>query len=156
MDKSERLERMRDNKYLEDSEIAAIDSEFASRILALLNHPQIDKHCMVDAYYYDFSVIPRDKQIELNLCRDCYMIYGITTEGDMITKWVERWDLDSEDPVVDGKVVKSDKPATNFVLPEIKKFYDPKLLSTPFPQFLDNLFGGGLVPPPSGNMEDTK
>jgi hypothetical protein len=64
------------------------------------------------------------------------MIYGITTKGEMITKWVERYDLDSSDPIVDGKVVHSDKPFDLTIIPETCKMYDAKLLSTPAPDLL--------------------
>jgi hypothetical protein len=107
MDDSERIQRLRDHRYLESHEADQIDEVFAARILALLNHPQIDEHCMVDAYYYDFSVIPHYIRESLNPRRDCYMIFGITKEGEIISRWVDRWDLDSEDPIVDGKVMKS-------------------------------------------------
>lgn len=142
MDSSERIQRLRENRYLEHEEIDRLDGELSSRINELLNHPQIDKHCMVDAYYYDFSVIPRDIQERLNLWRDCYLIFGITTEGEMVSKWVDRWDLDSQDPIVDGKVIHEEGTRTNFVFPKISQRFDPKLLSTPATKFLVRLFGG--------------
>lgn len=98
MSESERLQRFKEKYY--DLQIAEQDDdEFKMRIRALLNHPKIDKHCMVDAYYYDFSVIPREIQERLNLWRDVYQIFGITTEGEIVSKWVDRWDLDSFDKV---------------------------------------------------------
>ena len=141
MDESERLQRWKDNYGWEECGLdsATKDDEIANRIAALLNHPQIDKYCMVDAYYYDFSVIPRGIQEKLQLWRDAYLIYGITTEGEMISKWVDRWDLDSVDPIRDGKVMHGESPRTNLILPEIRQMYDPKLLSTPAPEFL-NMF----------------
>lgn len=153
MDESERLQRLRQNHYDEERDI--LDKELAERIAGLLNHPQIDKYCMVDAYYYDFSVIPHGVQESLNLWRDCYLIYGITYEGEMVSKWVDRWDLDSEDPIVDGKVVHNEKPANGsaFVVPEIKQCFDPKLLSTPAPEFL-KIFNCDRALPPVNNEVD--
>lgn len=136
MDESERLQRYKRESELELAEDN--DSEFADRICALLNHPQIDKYCMVDAYYYDFSVIPHFIQEKLQLWRDAYLIFGITTEGEMISKWVDRWDLDSTDKVVNGKLVPSEKKEVP--LPMIREFFDPKLLSTPAPEFLKKMF----------------
>lgn len=107
MDYSERIQRIRSSSCFDTTEIDKTDAVLANRIAALLNHPQIDEYCMVDAYYYDFSVIPRDIQKKNDFCRDCYLIFGITTEGEMVSKWVDRWDLDSNDPVMDGKVVRS-------------------------------------------------
>ena len=129
MNESERLQRYRQEK---DSVWAdENDSNLADRIAKLLNHPQIDKYCMVDASYYDFSVIPYDIQQKNQFWRDMYFLFGITTEGEMITKWVERYDLDSSDPIVDGKVIYSDKPCNNTLAPEIRQRFDSKLLSTP-------------------------
>lgn len=132
MDESERIQRLKDNRHLEAHEMDALDQKFAARILALLNDPAIDKDCLVDAYYYDFSVIPHGVQERLNLWRDCYLIFGITTEGEMVSMWVDRWDLDSDDPIVDGEVIRSDKP---IFVPEIRQSFDPKLLSTPAPDW---------------------
>ena len=105
MGESERIERLKDSLYLDSDEACRRDDTFANRIGALLNHPQINKHCMVDAYYYDFSVIPRDIREKLQLWRDCYLLFGITAEGEIVSKWVDRWDLDSNNPIVDGKVI---------------------------------------------------
>lgn len=140
MSESERLQRYRER--VNDIEWAVQgDDEIEERIRALLNHPAIDKYCMVDAYYYDFSVIPREIQEKLQLWRDCYLIFGITTEGKMITKWVDRWDLDSSDPIVDGQVIHKEKNIDGrFVYPEISQIFDPKLLSTPAPEFM-KMFG---------------
>lgn len=140
MDESERLHRWIDNYGREESRMYAstIDEEIATRIAALLNSPKIDKYCLVDAYYYDYSVIPTGVKERFNLCRDCYVIYGITTEGQMISKWIDRWDLDSDDPIVDGKVIHSEKKSSydNFVIPEICQSFNPKLLSSPMPESL--------------------
>jgi len=140
MSESERVQRIKENRYLESHGIDQRDDELALRIRSLLNHPKIDKYCMVDAYYYDFSVIPREIQEKLQLWRDCYLIFGITTEGEMITKWVDRWDLDSSDPIRDGKVIHGENPRTSAIVPEITQLYDPKLLSTPAPEFM-KMFG---------------
>jgi len=143
MDESERLERWKDNYGFEECGIFSFekDQELALRIIALLNHSRIDKNCFVDAYYYDFSVIPRGIQEKLQLWRDAYMIFGITTEGEMITKWVDRWDLDSADPIVDGKVMHGENKPTRILLPEVKQFFDSSLLSTPAPESLIKMFG---------------
>ena len=138
MNESERVQRIKENRYhLESHEIDSDDEAFAGRIISLLNDPKIDKHCMVDAYYYDFSVIPRGIQEKLQLWRDAYLIFGITTDGEIISKWVDRWDLDSCDPIMDGKVIHSDKPCNNTISPEIKQAFDPALLSNPAPKLLD-------------------
>ena len=84
-----------------------MDEEYAFRIRHLLNHPQIDEYCMVDAYYYDFSEIPEDIQKKHDFWIDVYLIYGITKKGEIVSRWVERWDLDSVDPIINGEVVRS-------------------------------------------------
>src|SRR5580692_11260210 len=99
MDESERTERLKGSRYLDEHDRIGEDEKFAERICAILNDPRVDKYCMVDAYYYDFSVIPRAVKERLDLGRDCYLIFGITNEGDIVSKWVDRWDLDSPDPV---------------------------------------------------------
>ena len=107
MDESERLQRYRREYDKEEADKA--DEELANRIADLLNHPQIDKYCMVDAYYYDFSVIPREIQEMNHFYRDMYLLFGITTEGEVVTEWIERYDLDSFDPIVDGKVIPGER-----------------------------------------------
>jgi hypothetical protein len=144
MDESERLQRQKEYRCYHDSsdrDLDKEDQELSERIAALLNDSKIDKYCMVDAYYYDFSVIPRSIQEKLQLWRDAYLIFGITTEGEMISKWVDRWDLDSPDPIVDGKVMHGVKPRTEIITPEISNMFDPKLLSTPMPDLISNMFG---------------
>lgn len=132
MDESERLERYRmehDSAWADEK-----DAELGARILALLNHPKIDKYCMVDAYYYDFSVIPRGVQEKLDLWRDAYLIFGITTEGEIISKWVDRWDLDSGHPIVDAKVIHPPFSPGNKI-PEISQDFNIDLLASPIPVF---------------------
>lgn len=138
MDESERLQRYR-REY--DKERAdEDDAKLADRIASLLNHPAIDKHCVVDAYYYDFSVIPHEIQEKFNFYRDVYLIFGVTTFGEIISKWVERYDLDSSDEIVDGKVIHKESPRGKSTvipdIPEISQCFDPKLLSTPAPDFI--------------------
>jgi len=116
MDDSERLQRLRQNHYDEERDI--FDKEFADRIADLLNHTDIDKYCMVDAYYYDFSVIPEDVQEKFHFWHDVYLIYGITTKGEIVSKWVDRWELDSSVPIVDGNVMHEKNLQINFVLEE--------------------------------------
>lgn len=143
MDESERLKRRNEYYFHNDGagvDLEAEDENLANRIAALLNHPKINQYCMVDAYYYDFSIIPHGIQEKLQLWRDAYMIFGITTEGEMITKWVDRWDLDSVDPIVDGKVMHGENKPTNMLPPEVKQFFDPRLLSTPLPEYLIKIF----------------
>jgi hypothetical protein len=138
MDESERLERLRQNHYDEDRDI--IDEKLAQRILLLLNDSKINKFCMVDAYYYDFSVIPKGVQERLQLWRDAYLIYGITIDGEIISKWIDRWDLDSDDPIVNGEVMHNENPKRDFIVPEISQMFDSKLLQTPAPDFM-KMFG---------------
>lgn len=138
MSESERVQRLVENHYNEDRDI--LDDELAKRILSLLNDARVDKYCMVDAYYYDFSVIPEAVQKRLNLYRDVYLIFGITTEGEIISKWVDRWDLDSSDPIADGEVMHEENFRTNIVPPEIAQMINAKLLLIPIADFM-NLFG---------------
>lgn len=104
MDDSERLQRFKSGFGFETS--VDNDSKTSLRIFSLLNNSKLDKYCMVDAYYYDFSVIPRNIQEKYNFYRDVYLIFGITIEGEIISKWVDRWDLDGSDEIVNGEVVK--------------------------------------------------
>lgn len=102
MTESERLERWKGGS--EDGR-QGDDDLLAERIRLLLNHPKISKYCLVDANYYDFSVIPEGIRGRLNFSHDAYMLFGITTEGELVSKWVGRDDLDSDSPIIDGKAV---------------------------------------------------
>ena len=102
---SERLERYRRYTFA-DSEIEKLsrDKELCNRIRQFLNHDDITEDSLVDAYYYNFSYLPDD--LKLVFCRDMYLIYGITETGEIISKWIGRYDLDSEISIVDGKLKK--------------------------------------------------
>lgn len=135
---SERLQRFKENifdhiVFSDYYDPEKVDERLAERIRALLNNPKIDSYCMVDAYYYDFCEMPDELHEKLNLWCDCYLIYGITIEAQIISKWVSRWDLDSSDPIVDGKVIRP--PSKNGLHvnfpPDIRQNFNPDLLSTP-------------------------
>lgn len=108
MSESERLERFqRDCGYSEDIEHATEqDNKLSKRIRELLNHPDIGEYNLVDAYYYDYSGIPWEIVDKENFFRDMYFIYGISTKCEIVSKWVERYDLDSNRPIVNGYVEK--------------------------------------------------
>lgn len=106
MTDSERMQRIKRDTYFEENDSLDNDKELAERILLLLNDDRIDKFCMVDAYYYDYSTIPDEVLEEHQIYRDAYLIFGISHKAEFISKWVDRWELDSNDPIVDGKVVK--------------------------------------------------
>lgn len=139
MDHSERIQRLKENAYLDPEENYRIDEICANRIASLLNNEKIDEFCMVDAYYYDCSVVPHEVQEKMDLWRDCYLIFGITNEGQVVSKWVDRWDLDSDDPIVDGKVIH--KPYERRFVPDICQNYDRMLLRKPIPDVINKLFG---------------
>lgn len=148
MIESERLLRFKENRFQEGIDLDNADEEFCKRIVQFLNDPRINHTCMVDAYYYDFSVIPRKIQQELQLWRDHYFIYGITDEGEFVTKWVDRWDLDSFYEVVDGKVTGKKEQTegrvyTTVIPPEISYYFDKNLLSNPEPKGFINMFTRG-------------
>ena len=136
MSESERLQRFKEEISCydtSDGEPDREDKKLAERIRALLNHPKIDSYCMVDAYYYDFSEIPDELHEEIKLWSDCYLIYGITIDAQIVSKWVSQWELDSNDPIVDGKCVPPPNQETVSVSlpPDIMQVYSPDLLSTP-------------------------
>jgi hypothetical protein len=134
---SERLQRYKEYSF--DIDIAnENDEKIADRIRKLLNDPRIDKRCLVDAYYYDFSVIPHEIHQKNNFCGDMYQIYGISENAEIISKWVERWDLDSDDEIVDGKVIIKEKSYIFGCIPEIKQKFNKDLLSLPTPSL--NIF----------------
>lgn len=135
MNESERMLRLTENRYQEFEEADRADRILAERIIALLNHPKIDKHSIVDAFYYDSCEIPDDIQKKLKLWRDQYLVFGITSEATLISKWVDRWDLDSEYPIVDGKVIRPKKTDQSFITttkpPLIHEKFSTVLLSAP-------------------------
>jgi len=91
MSKSERFER-----FLQYS-LGGLkeDENFEKHLINLLNHPKIDDWCLVDAYYYDYCTIPHEVLKKAGIYRDAYLVYGITKNGEMITKWVDRWAVDA-------------------------------------------------------------
>ncbi len=96
MEESERMQRFK--RYVSDGDIQSYlnafedDEKLTKRIIDLLDRSDISNMNMVDAYYYDYSVLPGEMW---KTCHgDMYMIFGITDSGEMITKWVDRWDLD--------------------------------------------------------------
>ncbi len=142
MDESERLQSWKENYGWDQCSISTMekDEKLSERIFQLLNDPKIDKYCMVDAYYYDYSVIPEAIKAKNNLYRDTYLIYGITTDGEIVSKWVDRWDLDSSDPIVNGECIHPPyDPSKIEPIPEINICFNPNLLSTPVPN-LTKLF----------------
>lgn len=133
MNESERLQR-----YIRDKD-DELDATFAKRIAELLNHPKIDEYCMVDAFYYDYSGIPEEIQEKYDFYRDMYLIFGITTEGEIVSGWVDRYDLDSDDPIVNGEIIKTPDNGESVKLslpPQSTKEFSPLLLSTPTPDFI--------------------
>ena len=143
MSESERLQRFKERCNYSESfdEAEGDDEKIANRIQLLLNDPKVDKYCMVDAYYYDFSVIPDKIQEKLNLYRDAYLIYGISEDGEFISKWVDRWDLDSSDPIVDGICSHPPfDPNQNIQIPGISFPFNKNLLSIPAPNLV-KMFG---------------
>lgn len=104
MSESERVERLKYDMGLGLKDSIELDEILSNRIIGLLNHTEIDKYCMVDAYYYDFSAIPYEIQKKLDMRTDCYLIYGITHSGEIIYKWIKRYDIDSDKPIVNGDV----------------------------------------------------
>jgi hypothetical protein len=62
------------------------------RIWMLLGSQKVYKKD-VGAFYFDYSAIPP----HFNRVRDSYLIFGCTHEGEIISKWVDRWDLDNDD-----------------------------------------------------------
>ena len=97
MEESERMQRFKRAVSDGDSQsyLNAIedDEKLSDKIIALLNRSDISSMNMVDAYYYDYSVLPGEMWKTHH--GDMYLIFGITDSGEMITKWVDRWDLDS-------------------------------------------------------------
>lgn len=106
MKESERLERYRRNQYREY--LIDEDENLCERIKLLLNHPDIDEQCMVDAYYYDYCMIPEEIMNKNHFVRDMYFIFGITVKGEIVSDWVERYDLDSHKPILNGKVIQNE------------------------------------------------
>ncbi|MES2409016.1 MAG: hypothetical protein V4509_01805 [Patescibacteria group bacterium] len=64
------------------------DAKLEERIIALLPGDNFE---MVDAFYYDFSVLPECVQNKFH--GDMYLLFGIF-KGEIVTRWVERYELD--------------------------------------------------------------
>ena len=111
---SERLERFKERCNDWDKKISRPSSEKAleqddvlrKRILDLLNHPKLNEYSFVDAHYYDFSEIQNLPVEILNSVnwRDAYLLFGITDGPEIVAKFVERYDLDSDFPIENGKI----------------------------------------------------
>jgi hypothetical protein len=68
------------------------EAGFEARIRTFLNNPKVDEYCLVDAYYYDFSTLP--DEIGRKYHQDMYLLYAIDVDGNMVSKWVERYEFD--------------------------------------------------------------
>lgn len=88
MSESERLERYCRNYSGDES---SEDEKFRLKLVSLLG---LEKDDFADAYYYDFSVIPYNIREEYGFCRDMYFVFGINKNGQLISKWIERYDVD--------------------------------------------------------------
>lgn len=133
---SERLERMNNCRFDE----LYSDHKICDRLCALL---QVDVHdiTVIDGAYYDFSVLPEDELGNKIMFRDAYLIYAITNDGKYLSKWVDRWDLDSDSPIIDGKAIHPPyEPNSCNVAPQIKFPFSKDLLSTPCPS-ISKMFG---------------
>jgi hypothetical protein len=135
MNESERLNRYQQRSF-DDADQIDYDETFSQRIFDLLNDDRLDQYCMVDAYYYDYSTIPNSILDKFKIYRDAYLLYGITTEGEIISKWVDRWDLDCSDSIVNGKVIPNPNPKKYIQCPQIEMHFSKDLLSTPAPDLL--------------------
>jgi hypothetical protein len=111
---SERLQRFKDRCNDWNDELDRPSSDKAcdedevlrKRIFDLLNHPKLDKYSLVDAYYYDFSSIQNlpNEILDSVHWRDAYLLFGITDDLKVVTKLVERDDLDCHYPIENGVV----------------------------------------------------
>lgn len=95
MSESERLQRWRFNPSVDNQ--VEDDKKLEQKILNLLNHSDLDEYCLLDAYYYDYSEIPMEIMYKYAFCGDVYLIYGITNKGELVSKWVERYNLDCDE-----------------------------------------------------------
>ena len=72
------------------------DQQLCKKIWVLLGSPNNVYLYNCDALYFDFSVIPKNAERS----RDSYLIFGITDQGEFISKWIDRWELDEEKGLV--------------------------------------------------------
>lgn len=101
MEESERLQRFRqrltecfsaDDFYEAYAHASVEDEKFAARILQMLDDNRVTKCSLVDAFYYDYCELP--PPFDMQFHGDMYLIYGTAESGEMISKWVTRYDLD--------------------------------------------------------------
>lgn len=78
-------------KYKEEEEVL----KFCKRIWEFLGSRNDIYPSDCDALYFDFSVLPRKVQEEMR--RDAYLIFGITDQGEFVSQWIDRWELDKCD-----------------------------------------------------------
>lgn len=81
----ERLERFEHESYYEDE-------KFCKKLWSHLGSRDDIFYKDVDALYFDYSGLP--EHIKDKAYRDQYLVYGITDQGEFVSKWVERWELD--------------------------------------------------------------
>ena len=128
---SERIERIKFLLETGDEDWIKEDEILRDRIIALLNDPRIDDNSVVDAIYHDFSEIPYYVFDNFAIANDAYLIYGISEDRQIISKWVNRYDLDSIDPIKDGEIIRKPFVDNACCAPEVKQKFDKNLLSTP-------------------------
>ncbi len=106
---SERLQRFQNTLKCGttvDALLEAIEKDkiFVRRILDLLNNADVDETWVVDAVYHMYTYDDLSEETSEVLYRNSYLLEGKTKCGDYISKWVKKYDLDSDAPIKNGVV----------------------------------------------------
>jgi hypothetical protein len=75
----------------EQKEIDKRDEDWRITIIKGLSHPDLNKDCFADAFYYDCSELP--EELQDRFYNDIYLCFAITTKGELVSKWIYRDDL---------------------------------------------------------------
>jgi hypothetical protein len=94
MNESERLQRHKEYSYRKSQEQKdEDDTDFTKKLCLILNQSCCYELALVDALYYDFSMLP--DHLKGTFHTDMYLVYGITYSGDMVSTWATRAQVDS-------------------------------------------------------------
>lgn len=84
----ERLRFALTNKKAATHIVNSLDMWLVERAVKCLDHPDLDITCPVEAYLFRYVKIPVPMREKYNLETDSILFFGVTKEGEVVSKWM--------------------------------------------------------------------